>query len=324
MMIAAAMLLGTMTACGGSESSKGGSKSGSKQADGGAADGVKITLADWGNLEWETYTDPDGYFTLEKPKGWTVDAKVGYPNFGLQIIVETADKSVCAESLDFILLDTIKMQNDPTAESLVKALYGSSGVIDLNVIEKTVPDVFQQINDKRSDVYDAGVVYADFQQNGNHRELMMCAIVEQTASTQKYACTTLLSGETPFGEYNNWADTLDKINQSIKYTDAYDALYDTSGSTGSAGSSTAQSDISAGSDAMMESWKARNKSEDIQNQKRQDATLGYERVYDTETGDIYRADAGFMESYDKMDGQRYAAATNDMYTEGYSGYVSLD
>ena len=59
-------------------------------------------------------------------------------------------------------------------------------------------------------------------------------------------------------------------------------------------------------------------------QKQPDATLGYERVYDTQTGSIYRADNGFMEKYSTLDGQRYSAISDDMYTEGYQGYVSLD
>ena len=74
----------------------------------------------------------------------------------------------------------------------------------------------------------------------------------------------------------------------------------------------------------MDSWNKRNKSEDIMRQKQQDATLGYERVYDTQTGSIYRADNGFMEKYSTLDGQRYSAISDDMYTEGYQGYVSLD
>ena len=121
------------------------------------------------------------------------------------------------------------------------------------------------------------------------------------------------------GEYGNWSEVFKKIQGSLQYTDVYNNRYHTSESTGginNSGSTSVNKDLS---DAMMDSWNARNKSEDIMNQKQQDATLGYERVYDTETGDIYRADSGFMEQYDKMDGQRYASATDDMYTEGYSG-----
>lgn len=72
-------------------------------------------------------------------------------------------------------------------------------------------------------------------------------------------------------------------------------------------------------DSMMSSWESRNKSRDIISQKQSDATLGYERVYDTETNEIYRATNGFSDVYD---GKRYKPVTDDsMYTEPISGYI---
>lgn len=72
-------------------------------------------------------------------------------------------------------------------------------------------------------------------------------------------------------------------------------------------------------DSMMSSWESRNKSQDIISQKQSDATLGYERVYDTETNEIYRATNGFSDVYD---GKRYKPVTDDnMYTEPISGYI---
>ena len=72
-------------------------------------------------------------------------------------------------------------------------------------------------------------------------------------------------------------------------------------------------------DGMMSSWENRNKSQDIISQKQSDATLGYERVYDTETGEIYRATNGFTDVYN---GKRYKAVTDDnMYTQPISGYI---
>ena len=54
-------------------------------------------------------------------------------------------------------------------------------------------------------------------------------------------------------------------------------------------------------------------------QKQSDATLGYERVYDTETGEIYKATNGFTDVYD---GKRYKAVTDDnMYAKPISGYI---
>ena len=72
------------------------------------------------------------------------------------------------------------------------------------------------------------------------------------------------------------------------------------------------------SDMIMDSWNKRNTSSDIISQKRSDATLGYERVYDTETGDIYKAYNGFTDSYQ---GNKYQTATDDMYTKSISGYI---
>ena len=72
-------------------------------------------------------------------------------------------------------------------------------------------------------------------------------------------------------------------------------------------------------DGMMDSWEKRNTSQDIISQKQSDATLGYERVYDTETGEIYKATNGFTDVYD---GKRYEPVTDDnMYAEPISGYI---
>ena len=67
-----------------------------------------------------------------------------------------------------------------------------------------------------------------------------------------------------------------------------------------------------------DAWLARSQSADISRQKYSDATLGYERVYDTETGEIYKAYNGFTDDYT---GERYQPVTDDMYTQGWSGYI---
>ena len=72
------------------------------------------------------------------------------------------------------------------------------------------------------------------------------------------------------------------------------------------------------SDMIMDSWNKRNNSYDIISQKQSDATLGYERVYDTETNEIYKAYNGFTDDYS---GNRYKPITDDMYTSAVSGYI---
>ena len=72
------------------------------------------------------------------------------------------------------------------------------------------------------------------------------------------------------------------------------------------------------SDMIMDSWELRSNSYDVISQKRSDATLGYERVYDTETGNVYRAYNGFTDDYS---GNRYQPVTDDMYTAPVYGYI---
>ncbi len=75
-------------------------------------------------------------------------------------------------------------------------------------------------------------------------------------------------------------------------------------------------------DGIMSSWESRSKSQDIMSQKQSDATLGYERVYDTETGEVYKATNGFSDAYD---GKRYKPVTDgSMYALPTSGYIEKD
>ena len=71
----------------------------------------------------------------------------------------------------------------------------------------------------------------------------------------------------------------------------------------------------------MDSWAKRSASFDIMSQKQSDATLGYERVYDIETNETYKAYNGFTDDYD---GERYKSVTDEMYTKGISGYIEKD
>ena len=280
---------------------------------------VSIKSGEWTNIEWETYTDPNGYFSLEKPKGWEVEAVDGKSNgklFGLQLTVRTPDKTQGVNVLDFIIIPKNNL-SEPTIEAMYKGLFQSAS--EWNVLETTVPDYLQQYIDTHSkEVADAKVLHVEFEQNGIKGEGMYLGILEDILS-DSYIAVTLWSGWTPRGEYQNWSDIYTKIQASVKYTDSYRARF-----SSSTASYSADSNNTSMSDAFMDSWNKRNKSEDIMRQKQQDATLGYERVYDTQTGSIYRADNGFMEKYSALDGQRYSAISDDMYTEGYQGYVSLD
>ena len=55
--------------------------------------------------------------------------------------------------------------------------------------------------------------------------------------------------------------------------------------------------LSEASDIIMDGWESRNKVDDIVAEKRSDAILGKERVYNPETGDVYEVENGFYDAY---------------------------
>ena len=72
----------------------------------------------------------------------------------------------------------------------------------------------------------------------------------------------------------------------------------------------------------MSSWEKRTNSHDIIRQRESDATLGYDRVVDTQTGKIYRVDTGLMDGYS---GSRYEIleSGSSLYNEPVDGYITI-
>jgi hypothetical protein len=122
----------------------------------------------------------------------------------------------------------------------------------------------------------------------------------------------------PDEEFNNWQGILDKCIASIEFSSAFLKGFNKQESTILKTIQANQKVYDQISDMIMDSWEKRNNSYDIISQKQSDATLGYERVYDTETNEVYKAYNGFMDDYS---GDRYKTITDDMYTSSISGYI---
>lgn len=116
-----------------------------------------------------------------------------------------------------------------------------------------------------------------------------------------------------------WESILTECMKTLQYSESFVSAANQASNEGVALSQQISQSFNETMDGMMSSWESRNKSQDILSQKQSDATLGYERFYDTKTGEIYRAANGFGDSYD---GKRYQPVTDDnMYTEAISGYI---
>ncbi len=80
-----------------------------------------------------------------------------------------------------------------------------------------------------------------------------------------------------------------------------------------------RNELSSISDGIMDSWEKRNTSQYIISQKQSDATLGLERIYDTEKDEIYMAKNGWS---DKNKDDRFQLVTDDsMYLKATSGTI---
>ncbi len=122
----------------------------------------------------------------------------------------------------------------------------------------------------------------------------------------------------PAGEFAEWAEILNYCLNSFAYTESYmDQFYKEESSTMK--SFEANTKIyNETSDMIASSWNERQTTYDIASAKSSDATLGYDRIYDTETGEVYRVEVGFMDSYN---GTKYESITEDMYSLPISGYI---
>ena len=122
----------------------------------------------------------------------------------------------------------------------------------------------------------------------------------------------------PDVEFNNWQSILDNCISTLQFSDTFVSGFNKEEESILTTIQANQRVYDQISDMIMDSWEKRNNSYDIISQKQSDATLGYERVYDTETGEIYKAYNGFTDDYK---GDRYKTITDDMYTSSISGYI---
>ncbi len=122
----------------------------------------------------------------------------------------------------------------------------------------------------------------------------------------------------PENEFIEWESALTECVGSIQFTQKFeDGFYGQEEIL--ARSIKANSQIyNSISDTITQGWNERQSTYDIISQKQSDATLGYERVYDTETNEIYRAYNGFTDDYK---GDRYKTVTDNMYNQPIYGYI---
>ena len=290
---------------------------------------VNVRPADWVQLQWQPYESP--YFTLNIPAGWQV--KWDGNAQGLWWTVTSPDGKIGVYNLDHdyaakdpSMTQTLgfkKALNDASVEGYFKMLYEDSTEY-FNVQNSYVPpnkDILQASAPNKT-ITDYQSLYATFKDStvGEGEGVYSAVLVDtrdiyirgQNYSAWEIDC--IVTSWAPLGQFVNWQDVLAQIAQSFTYTDYYirewQAYLNTDVTPTSSTSDT---------DPVLEAFEERSKSDTIIQEKRSDMLEEYERVYDNDTGKIYRAYNGFLD--DIGDQNRYTPITDSQYAEGYDGWI---
>lgn len=311
---------------------------------------VKIVKSEVSKIELEDYNTSE--FTIKKPKGWKVDTlgdyihytiKVYDPNnssyqFFFNMKTEGYNKSEAAKKWQQKYYpNNIFSKTSVIATKDTEEFYKIFN--DLGTLNNTSTFTFPTLTDFTvTDNLGKGSLGGDMLRatfkdaNGKEGEGIFTAYVYDVGPY--YVYENIVSGRkidiqhlnvydaifitAPKDELIDWQDTLNTICSSLEFTDTFINGFNKAQDAVMKNFQHIRSIGNQISDGIMDSWNKRNKSFDIMSQKQSDATLGYERVYDTETNDIYKAYNGFTDDYD---GERYKSITDDMYSQKTSGYI---
>lgn len=121
------------------------------------------------------------------------------------------------------------------------------------------------------------------------------------------------------GSLIDWEGVLTGCMATLEFSDSFVSATNQASNEQVAACAKISQNFNEAMDGIMSSWEARSTSQDIMSQKQSDATLGFERVYNTETGEVYQATSGFTDTYD---GTLLAPVTDDnMYAQPVAGRI---
>ena len=319
-------------------------------------DNVKIVQSENKKIEYEDYDN--GLVSLKIPKGWKVDVaptdyihysfKVYNPNnpnymflFGLKqegFLKSELARSTYQKLYPDAMFSKLAPIDPQTTEAFYKVWNENvklSNETELKQEYFPYLNEFTVIDNLGQTSLGGDILRATFKDNNGN--LMQGLFTSTVMSTGSYYINTdmfnlfsekvdvwplnvynIILMTAPDSEFINYEEVLDYCISTITFSDKFMSGFNAEESTLVSTIKANQQVYDEISDMIMDSWEKRNNSYDIISQKQSDATLGYERVYDTETGDIYKAYNGFTDDYQ---GSRYQSITDDMYTSSISGYI---
>ncbi len=124
----------------------------------------------------------------------------------------------------------------------------------------------------------------------------------------------------PYGMLSEYQEVLSGILNSIQYTESWLETAARNQQISIDSARQVNQIMQQTSQIIVDGWNQRQTAYDRISQAYSDSTLGYDRYYDTETGEVYRVEYGVMDNYT---GDRYQLIENDsdLYSLPVSGYI---
>jgi len=317
-----------------------------------------VTPTEVSRLKLVNYTDPEGRFTASIPEGWAVSTAVlPDMMFGINFYKpeeEDSPKYHAFVILKFQLMYSPEMKEfevnnfggfeiyDMLTEAVaidsptVSAMYEKfNEIMDYNAKYEAGYDSFfvPRLNNftpieefplssaMASVALDDTIVratYADVYDGSLQQGLFSGSLVTSAMGDGTYSAYNIMGICAPDAQFPEYESILNNVLSSVSFSDSFvsqimsatQESYDTARQIGA--------ELAAASQAYNDAWFQRQTSYDIISQKQSDATLGYERVYDPDTGYVYKADNGFADRYPDSG---LLPVTDDMYTLPIEGYI---
>ncbi len=307
---------------------------------------ISIKPAETKTIEYEDYNN--SLISLKIPKGWKVEvAPADYIHYTFKVYNP--------DNPNYMFLYSLKLEGflkSEKARSTFAKLYPDSAFAKITPIDPQTTEAFYKVwnpnakysNEVQNNTFlpylndftvienlgktslGGDIIRASFK-NDNKEEMqgLFTATVYDPgpynmygvdlAPLNVYHIVMLMS---PDEDFNNWMEIMDYCIGTLEFSQSFISGFNSQETTIVNTVKANQKIYDEISDMIMDSWEKRNNSYDIISQKRSDATLGYERVYNTETGEIYKAYNGFTDNYS---GTKYEAITENMYTQPIAGYI---
>ena len=292
---------------------------------------VSVRPAEWADITWQPYSC--SYFNLNIPAGWKVEWDGNAQKLVWRATSPDGTVGVCNIDHDYAAKDPSMTQtlgfskslNDASVQGYFEMIFEDTTDY-FNVQNSCVPanySVLQSSSDKQ--IRDYKSHYATFKDSivgegeGIYSAVMADSqdVVVGGVNYGVWEFDAIFYEWAPFGRLVDWQPVLAQIAQSFTYTDYYIQEWRSVLNTTVNPSSSAND-----TDPVMEAFEERSISDTIIQEKRSDMIGEYERVYDNDTGNIYRAYNGFLE--DIGDQNRYSPISDSQYADGFVGWIDKD